>query len=90
MSGPCRTHTRVHVQTEFANPFLVCRACREPVPAWHNPDHCGCDESRSENLPCGHASGVTSTCPSWGPVDGCQCAAQFGTVDHPPAPGAPQ
>jgi hypothetical protein len=79
------THTRTHVQIEFADPYLVCLTCGEPVQAWHNDDACGCDAG-AWNLPCEHPAGITSTCPSWSPVDGCTCAAQFGSVGHPPAP----
>ena len=82
---PTRTHTRTHVEIAFANPFLVCDACRQPVPAWHNDDACGCD-SGFWNEPCGHRAGTTSVCPSWDPVDGCQCAEVLGSVEHAPAP----
>lgn len=79
------THTRTHVHVSFANPFLVCDRCRQPVSAWHNPEACGCDAS-FWNKPCEHRAGVTSVCPSWSPVDGCQCAAVLGSVQHNPAP----
>lgn len=65
-------HTRTHVKVGFANPFLLCDRCKEKVPYWHNPDRCGCDDSFF-NYPCEHVAGVTSECPSWGPVDGCMC-----------------
>lgn len=84
-----RTHTRTHTEIRFANPHLVCTDCRRPVPAWHNPDACGCDPEVFGpfwNVPCGHRAGITSVCPSWSPVDGCQCAEVLGTVDHAPAP----
>lgn len=68
-----RTHTRTHVYTVFANPYLQCDRCHDWTPSWHNPDHCGCAETRFQNQPCGHQAGVTSTCPSWGSVDGCTC-----------------
>ncbi|KAF2774630.1 hypothetical protein [Streptomyces sp. OM5714] len=80
-----RTHTRTHVFVSFANPFLVCQLCRQPVPRWHNNSRCGCAEE-PWNEPCSHNAGVTSVCPSWSPVDGCQCQEQLGRVDHPPAP----
>lgn len=82
------THTRTHVYVTFANPFLVCDLCRQPVPRWHNNDKCGCGEE-FWNEPCGDTAGVTSVCPSWSPVDGCQCREHLGRVDHAPA-GEPQ
>lgn len=65
---------KAHVQVGLANPFLICNECKGKVRYWHNPDRCGdeCDESFF-NYPCGHVTGVTSICPSWGPVDGCKC-----------------
>lgn len=82
-----RTHTRVHTEITFANPHLVCDLCRKPVPSWHNNTACGCDEE-SWNNPCEHPVGVTSVCPSWSPVDGCQCLEHLGRIDHPAAPVA--
>lgn len=79
------THTRTHVHVAFANPFLVCTTCRRPVPAWHDPDKCGCD-AHAWNVPCEHSIGVRDTCPSWSPVDGCRCVEVFGDVDHDPNP----
>jgi hypothetical protein len=64
--------TRTHVLVGFANPFLKCDTCKEPVKYWHNPERCGCDD-KYFNHPCEHTTGVTSKCPSWGPVDGCTC-----------------
>lgn len=80
------THTRVHVDISFADPYLVCGRCGEPVTAWHDPDQCGpgCDLP-AMNLPCEHRVNLVNTCPSWGPVDGCQCQEQLGHVPHPPA-----
>ena len=82
-----RTHTRTHTEITFANPYLHCLTCKKPVPAWHDPEQCGpgC-ELEALNLPCEHVAGVTSACPSWSPVGGCQCQQQFGAVDHAPAP----
>lgn len=68
------TRTRTHVFVGFANPYLVCEICHQPVPRWHNRDKCGCeDEASFWNEPCGHTAGLIGTCPSWSPVDGCQC-----------------
>lgn len=66
------TFTRTHVYVSFANPYLVCELCYQPVPRWHNDDRCGC-ESTCWNEPCRHTAGITSICPSWSPVDGCTC-----------------
>jgi hypothetical protein len=83
-----RTHTRTHTEIRFANPYLICDQCRRPVPAWHDPDKCGCNPEAFGfwNEPCGHRAGTASVCPSWGPVDGCQCAEVLGSVEHTPAP----
>lgn len=67
------THTRTHVSISFANPFLACDLCGQTATAWHDPAKCGC-EGHAYNLPCEHRAGVTSVCPSWGPVDGCRCS----------------
>lgn len=79
MAGPdnrqghlMRTFVRTHVLITFADPFLICDQCHQPVPRWHNDERCGC-EGGFWNEPCGHRAGVTGTCPSWGPVDGCRC-----------------
>jgi hypothetical protein len=76
-----RTHTRTHVTIGFANPYLRCDTCRQPVPAWHDNTKCGCNDS-FWNEPCKHKAGATSVCPSWSPVDGCTCAAVLGAVGH--------
>lgn len=76
-------HTRTHVFVSFANPFLVCDLCRQPVPRWHNNDKCGCAEE-CWNEPCSHNAGVTSVCPSWSPVDGCLCREVLGPAGHAP------
>ena len=81
------THTRTHTYITFANPYLRCDFCREPVPRWHNNDTCGCGET-FWNEPCGHTAGTTSVCPSWSPVDGCQCREHLGHVDHDEQPAA--
>lgn len=76
------TYTRTHVYVTFANPYLVCGSCRQSVARWHNNDKCGCD-GKCWNAPCGKSGAdVTSLCPSWSPVDGCQCQQQLGHVDH--------
>ncbi len=81
------THTRTHVYVGFADPYLVCDRCRGWVTSWHDGDRCGCKDTWW-NMPCGcERAGVDSTCPSWGPVDGCRCQEHLGYVPHaePPA-----
>lgn len=77
--------------TTFANPFLACDVCRRYITGATNVGQDG----PTKNVPCGHRAGATSRCPSWGPVDGCQCQEHLGEVPHPPvsasfrAPGEP-
>lgn len=66
------TNTRNHVFIDFANPYLVCSRCLRSVTSWHDNAPCGCD-SPAWNAPCGCVALAVSTCPSWGPVDGCTC-----------------
>ena len=66
------THTRVHTFIGFANPYLICDECKKSVRYWHNNARCGCDDS-FYNHPCEHRTSVTSKCPTWNPVDGCEC-----------------
>jgi len=80
------TFTRTHVYITFADPFLQCNKCDQPVPQWHDDDQCGCDDGWW-NMPCGHRSaGVYSVCPSWSPVDGCHCQEYLGYIPHDAAP----
>lgn len=52
----------------FSNPFILCVApsCQQRVTNVSYPG--------AVNVPCGH-TGWAEVCPSWGPVDGCTCAA---------------
>lgn len=75
--GAAMTYTRVHTYISFANPFLICDECGQPVARFHDPDRCGCESKPLCNDPCEHL-GFTSTCPSWGPVDGCRCPEHLG------------
>lgn len=74
------TRTRTHLVISPANPFLECARCGRQVEAFHD-DNCGCDESGGALLlmPCMHRSDYRDTCPSWSPVDGCQCPATHRT-----------
>lgn len=75
-----------HRWIEFANPYLRCARCGQPVRYWHDDDQCGTPADPCPVdwylAPCGHRAEAHSTCPSWGPVDGCQCRAQLGRVEH--------
>jgi len=62
------THVSTYTYVTFANPNMRCDKCGEPVASYRYQDY--------TNNPCRHL-GVTSECPSWGPVDGCRCP------DHP-------
>lgn len=56
----------------YANPYVAC-------------EQCGCrtvDRVVNANLPCGHRADFASVCPSWSPVDGCQCMEILGSRDH--------
>lgn len=62
----------------FANPFIACTSCGVRVYWW---------TIESGNDPCGHSRRDTvdpwqSVCPSWSPVDGCQCQEHLGHVGH--------
>lgn len=65
--------------TKFVNPYLTCDKCSQWVTGIRN---LGEHEGLVTNAPCGHTAGATSTCPSWGPVDGCSCAEHLGPVQH--------
>lgn len=67
------TRTRTHTFITFANPNLVCRACRTPMPRFHNHERCGCTDVDMDRNPCCGQYGTDSACPDWNPVDGCLC-----------------
>ena len=80
------TTTHTHVLTKLANPFLRCDVCAKPIEGVVSDEGNVPDcEHLGYNEPCGHL-GATSICPSWGPVDGCECEgeAHLGYVPHPP------
>ena len=78
------THTRTHITFAPANPYLACVKCGQRVEAFHD-DACGCPESGGPLLlmPCMHRNDYRDTCPSWSPVDGCQCIPHLGYLPHP-------
>jgi len=76
------THTRTHLVITPANPFLACATCGKRVEAFHD-DQCGCHLEGPVNMPCFCRGGYDDLCPSWGPVEGCECLAHLGHVPHP-------
>jgi hypothetical protein len=70
-----RTHT--HTMTPLANPHIQCAECGEQVTSFHCAETCGCTGS-SWNWPCRHDADTHNTCPTWSPVDGCQCIPNGG------------
>lgn len=64
------TYTRTHAE--------ICSECRQKVDYWW-------EDGPPVNFPCEHRADYQNLCPSWGPVDGCQCQAHLGHVPHPPA-----
>lgn len=55
----------------FANPYLTCIHCREPVAGVVRFGENGAGPGH--NRPCGHPEGTHENCSSWSPVDGCMC-----------------
>jgi len=82
MATLTHTFTRTHIVITPANPFLSCAACHKRVEAFHD-GRCGCDLTGPVNMPCFDHGDYDDLCPSWGPVDGCQCLAHLGHVPHP-------
>lgn len=77
------TRTRTHLTITPANPFLACEGCGKRAEAFHDRE-CGCDVAGPMNLPCCCIAGYRDLCPSWDPVDGCQCQQHLvGHVPHP-------
>lgn len=54
--------------TLFADPYKKCRKCG----GWIDGAFDGAGPLTL--LPCGHQSDYLDICPSWSPVDGCNCA----------------
>lgn len=73
------TFTFTYTVEKYANPFLTCEECGRRAEGYVvAPGH----EKDFDNWPCEHRAPITSTCPSWGPVDGCTCQQVFGHVPH--------
>lgn len=64
--------TRVHTRITLADPNLRCGVCGKRVEGFHDPERCRCGGG-FYHVPCRHLAEARSTCPSWGPVDGCCC-----------------
>ena len=60
----------------YADPYKQCCECGGWVTgAW--------DRSGPLTvLPCGHQGDYRDVCPSWGPVDDCQCVEHLGSREH--------
>lgn len=72
-----RTFTRTHNATVFADPYKQCEQCGNWI------DGALDAPGPLVLVPCEHEANYRDVCPSWGPVDGCTCAAVSGIVDHP-------
>lgn len=72
------TYTRTHNTIHFADPYKQCRKCL----AWVD----GVLDAPGPTVvvPCEHQSDYRDVCPSWGPVDGCGCAAYSAAHPHDP------
>lgn len=72
------TYTRTHNVVTFADPYKKCLKCNGWVDGVLDaPGPCVV-------VPCEHQSEYRDLCPSWGPVDGCECAEY--TARHPDNP----
>lgn len=77
----------------FANPYIACTTCGVRV-YWYDTEtgndpcgHRGYDRPvRETERPwlewVDYVDAFRSVCPSWGPVDGCECQRIFGEVGH--------
>lgn len=75
------THTRTHLTMDYANPYIICVECKQRVTG-HHDDRC-CDQIKGFlNFPCMHRASIDTVCPSWGPVDSCQCIKHLGYKPH--------
>lgn len=63
------TYTRTYNVTTFADPYKKCRQCGGWITGALDKPH-----GPLIVVPCEHQAGYDDVCPSWGPVDGCECA----------------
>lgn len=79
MTSPTVTHVSTYNKVKYADHYVVCGACGGWVTGHLNmPEGHGIDLV----MPCEHDRGSRDVCPSWGPVDGCQCQEHLGFVPH--------
>jgi hypothetical protein len=62
-----------------ANPYKMCVQCQAWVTSFTNTVD---GEGLTVNQPCGHTADYKNMCPSWSPIDGCQCQEFLGHVPH--------
>ncbi len=79
-----RTFTRTYNSIDFADPYKLCNSCGEWITGVLDMPI-----GPLIVLPCEHNRGYSDECPSWSPVDGCQCWEFLGRCAHgePPARG---
>lgn len=75
------THTHTNTTVIYANPYLRCDECGGVALGYTVTPHPGMDGDHA-NWPCGHHAAITSDCPSWSPVNGCQCIEHLGHREH--------
>lgn len=77
------TFTRTYNEIKFADPYKVCKACGGWITGVLDMP------GRPLVMPCEHDLGYKDVCPSWCPVDGCQCAEHLGYIPHDEPPKRP-
>lgn len=70
--------TKPKQEVQFADPYKKCRECK----GWVDGAKTG--PGPLIVIPCEHTSDYEDLCPSWSPVDGCNCAEYNAT--HPENP----
>lgn len=70
------TYTRVHHVITSADPYKICRQCNQWITGILDKP------GSAIVVPCEHESDYRDVCPSWGPVDGCQCIEHLGIREH--------
>ncbi len=64
--------------TVFADPYKQCLHCGGWI------DGAADSPGPLTLIPCGHRCGYRDVCPSWSPVDGCNCAVYTAANPHRP------
>jgi len=78
------TATRTYTVERYADPFIRCDECGKRAEGFVVDPHPD-SEIDGANWPCGHKAAADTVCPSWSPVNGCQCEEHLGKVEHDPA-----